>query len=284
MLAGSVGEPGDVGEDDDRRRLAGGELGLERDVRVAALDAGRVDLRAGTPCWRRRNGVPARSRKASVGTRTTNGRRMTPCATRSQRDVGRAPRSRPTGGSGARRPPSDSELTRWPSIPSTAGRNVSAKTTEHSDDERARDADRADRRGREQEQPGQADRDRDPGERDGLARRRDRPLDGLTDGPAAPQLLPEPADDEQRVVDREGQAEHRRDVEHEDAHLDLLGDEIDERQARGIARPATSSGMPAAMTDAKTRTRMSAAIGSDTVSARWRSFSDCTAESWVIGP
>ena len=47
------------------------------------------------------------------------------------------------------------------------------------------------------------------------------------------QFLAEAADDEQRVVDGEGEAEHRRDVEDEDAHLDLLGDEVDERQAAG---------------------------------------------------
>ena len=39
--------PLDVGEDDDRRGLARGELGLERDVGIAALDAGRVDVGAG---------------------------------------------------------------------------------------------------------------------------------------------------------------------------------------------------------------------------------------------
>ena len=101
------------------------------------------------------------------------------------------------------------------------------------DDERAGDADRADGRGREQEQPGQPDGDRDAAERDGLAGGRDGPLDGLADGPAAAQLLAEAADDEQRVVDRQGEAEHRRDVEHEDAHLDLLGDEVDEGEAAG---------------------------------------------------
>ena len=41
------GRARNVGQDDDRRRLAGGEFGVERDVRVAALEAGRVDLRAG---------------------------------------------------------------------------------------------------------------------------------------------------------------------------------------------------------------------------------------------
>ena len=52
----------------------------------------------------------------------------------------------------------------------------------------------------------------------------------------------------------------------------------------GIARPATSSGIPAATTEANTNSRTSAAIGSDTSSAFWRSFSDCSAESLVIGP
>ena len=61
----------------------------------------------------------------------------------------------------------------------------------------------------------------------------DRPLDRLADGPAAAQLLAEAADDEQRVVDRQREPEHRRDVEHEDAHLDLLGDDVDEGEAAG---------------------------------------------------
>ena len=42
----------------------------------------------------------------------------------------------------------------------------------------------------------------------------------------------------------------------------------------GIASKATTIGIPAAMSDAKTNTRMSAANGNDTVSARWRSCSD----------
>ena len=51
-----------------------------------------------------------------------------------------------------------------------------------------------------------------------------------------------------------------------------------------MASPATSSGIPAATIEAKTRTRTTATIGSETSSAFWRSFSDCSAESWVIGP
>ena len=46
----------------------------------------------------------------------------------------------------------------------------------------------------------------------------------------------------------------------------------------GIASAATSSGMPAATSDPKTRIRTSAAIGSETVSARMRSSSDRRAE------
>ncbi len=41
--------------------------------------------------------------------------------------------------------------------------------------------------------------------------------------------------------------------------------------------------MPAASSEVNTRTRTSAAIGSDTVSARIRSSSDCFAESRVSG-
>ena len=52
----------------------------------------------------------------------------------------------------------------------------------------------------------------------------------------------------------------------------------------GIARPATRSGRPAASSDAKTTMRMTAAIGSETVSARWRSCSEASAESLVSGP
>ena len=104
------------------------------------------------------------------------------------------------------------------------------------------------------------------------------------DGPAAPQLLAEPADDEQRIVDGEREAEHRRDVEHEDAHLDLLRHEVDQARLLGIASPATRSGMPAATIEAKTRMSTTATTGSDTSSAFWRSFSDCSAESFVIGP
>jgi len=52
----------------------------------------------------------------------------------------------------------------------------------------------------------------------------------------------------------------------------------------GIASPATSSGIPVATSEPKTSSRTTATTGSETSSAFWRSFSDCVAESWVIGP
>ena len=85
--------------------------------------------------------------------------------------------------------------------------------------------------GDEEHEPRQADGDRDPAECDCLAGGADRPFHGLGDGSPATQLLAVAAHDEQRVVDRQGEPEHRRDVEHEDAHLDALGDEEDEREA-----------------------------------------------------
>ena len=89
-----------------------------------------------------------------------------------------------------------------------------------------------------------------PENSDSLAGGADGALDGLLDGPAARQLLAESAGQEERVVDRQRQPEHRRDVEHVDAHLGLLGDEPDRAPREvGIARPATSSGMPAATSE-----------------------------------
>ena len=59
---------------------------------------------------------------------------MTAWATRSQRDVraGAATASSASGRKRRTRPPSDSALTRCPSIPRTAGRNVSEYSTEQS--------------------------------------------------------------------------------------------------------------------------------------------------------
>ncbi len=89
---------------------------------------------SGMPCSSRRNGVPAASSSARVGIRTMIGRAITAFATRSQRE-----RAGPSSGRGARpvrprsrstRPPTDSASTRVPSIPSRAGRKVSAKNSD----------------------------------------------------------------------------------------------------------------------------------------------------------
>ena len=120
-----------------------------------------------------------------------------------------------------------------PEDPQDGGQEGQPEDDRAEHDERAGDADRADRRSLEQEQPGQPDGDGDAAEGDRLAGRPDRALDRFTDRPAAAQFLAEPAHDEQRVVDRQREAEHRGDVEHEDAHLDLLGDDVDEREAAG---------------------------------------------------
>ena len=101
------------------------------------------------------------------------------------------------------------------------------------DDERPADADRVEGGRLHEQEAGQADGDREPGERHGLAARRDGLLDRLADGPPAGELLAEAAHDEERVVDRQGEAEHRRDVQDVDAHLDPLGDEVDEPEGSG---------------------------------------------------
>ena len=64
----------------------GGELGLERDIGVAALDAGRVDLGVRDALLepQERRAERAAGRRGS-GSRTATGRRMTAWATRSQR-------------------------------------------------------------------------------------------------------------------------------------------------------------------------------------------------------
>ena len=127
MLARSVGEPGDVGQDDDRRRLARGELGLERDVGVAALDAGRVDLGARDALLeaqeRAADDEQEGERRDEDGDRTAHDRVGDALPARRPGDLD-AVGDRAGSDAAARR--STASSTRWPSIPRTAGRNVSA--------------------------------------------------------------------------------------------------------------------------------------------------------------
>ncbi len=84
------------------------------------------------------------------------------------------------------------------------------------DDQRARQAHRPQRGDVEREQREQADDDRRAREQHGPARGRHGPGDGALDRFATRQLLAEPRDQEQRVVDAEAQAEHGRQIERED--------------------------------------------------------------------
>ena len=74
------------------------------------------------------------------------------------------------------------------------------------------------------------------------AYRRDGRLDGLGDGPPSAELLAEPADHEQRVVDREREPEHRRHVLDVDRELGRLGDEVDPGERRRDRQPRHEQG------------------------------------------
>ena len=190
---------------------------------------------------------------------------------------------RRAGSAGAGRP-DDHEFTRGPSMPRNAGRKVRAKSTEVTTTieppmpiERMAGASNS-------SSPDSPIATASPEKTTALpavATERSTACRPCARG-AAP---PEAAGHEQRVVDRQGEPEHRRDVQDVDAHLDLLRDEVDQREAGGDRKAGDEqrhAGRDAATP--KTRRRTSAAIGSDTISARCRSFSDCSAESAVSGP
>ena len=133
----------DVGEDDDRRGLARRELGLERDVGVAALDAGRVD--------RRRPARPAPVAERDAGDEQ-DGQRRDQDRDRAAHDgvgdalparrPGRRPAGPTTGRNRLRRPPlRDSALTRV--AEHAQDRRQERQREEHraEDDERAGDPD-----------------------------------------------------------------------------------------------------------------------------------------------
>src|SRR6185369_15999243 len=98
-----------------------------------SMPAGRTEA-SGTPWVRRRNGVPRKSRKRSVGIRTMTGRAMTQWAIFSQRD--------------ARAEHAERRRQERQRVEDRRG-----------NDERAADAERAQRGRLEEEQPRQPDRD-----------------------------------------------------------------------------------------------------------------------------
>ena len=90
-------------------------------------------------------------------------------------------------------------------------------------------------------------------------------------------LLAEPADDEQRVVDRQPEPEHRDDVDREDRDV---GDRLSSRSivnAPRIASPPTASGRLAAVSPPKMTTSSTSTIGIEIGSAR--AMSSLT---WVV--
>ena len=100
----------------------------------------------------------------------------------------------------------------------------------------AADAHAAQGRRLEHDQAPEADRDRDAAHGHRLADGGHRALDRIGDRPM-PELLPESADREEGVVDRERQADHRRHVRDEDAHLGDAGEERDDRHRAGECHP-----------------------------------------------
>ena len=89
-------------------------------------------------------------------------------------------------------------------------------------DEQPADAHRADERQRDQHEAGQPDRDRRAGEEHRVAGRAHRRAQRLASVGAAEQLLAEAVDDEQRVVDRDRDADQRDEIGDVDRHVHLV--------------------------------------------------------------
>src|SRR5919106_1308755 len=149
-----------------------------------------------------KNGSPARTRTTRNGVAIASGRRITARAMRAQKPwpcrasaaTGLSSISRSDDGSGTR-----SRFTRCPSMPSSAGSTVRPNTS--------------------------VERTVTTPPMPMLRRAADSKTIRL-DSPMAT-LLPEAAHGEERVVDRQGQADHRGDVRDENAHLRHAGQQTD---------------------------------------------------------
>ena len=173
--------------------------------------------------WMPRNGDPASEEEGEHRHRpTSSGRRIDarrdPAPTRRgpgarRRDRRRPPTSRKRPGSGIR-----SRFTRGPSMPSRAGSTVSPKrrveTTVMTPPMPMLRSASASKTMSELRPMATAD----AGHRDRLADAAHHPLDRDLDRVVA-ELLAEAADHEQRVVDRQREADHARQVRDEDAHV-----------------------------------------------------------------
>ncbi len=112
-----------------------------------------------------------------------------------------------------------SESTFGPSTASSAGRTVSAADHRHQHGRHAAEPHRAQEHLREEQQRAERDRDGQAGERHGAPGRRHRGHQSRLGVLAGAELLAEPRHDEQRVVDREAETQHRDDVDREDRHV-----------------------------------------------------------------
>jgi hypothetical protein len=216
-----------VEEDHDRRRLTRTELRLERDPGIAAGHAGRVDGRVGDAL------LEAQVRRADEQQERQHGHehRDGPAhhAVRNPlpaRPLGR--RRLPPQSEPAQQAPHRQRVHPRTEHAQDGGQERQAVQDGGENDDRAAEPDGRQRARPEPEQPGEADGHGNAREQHRLAGRADGALHRLLDRPAASELLAESAGDEQGVVDREREAEHRRDVQHVDAHLGLLGDEADD--------------------------------------------------------
>ncbi len=83
---------------------------------------------------------------------------------------------------------------------------------------------------RREEQGRESDDDREAGRHHRHTRGEHRVHGGLLAAHAAAQLLAEARHDEERIVDPDAQADHRRHVEHEDGHRRMAGEHADDRE------------------------------------------------------
>ena len=131
--------------------------------------------------------------------------------------------------SGARRVRLEDRNAPAPEVASEYGekRGQERQAVEHRarDDDRARDAHRREERPLIEEHPGDTDRDGEAGERDRASGRRHRDGQRVVAAPTAPHLLAESVRDEERVVDRDAQADERHHVQGVDGHVGHARDE-----------------------------------------------------------
>ncbi len=108
--------------------------------------------------------------------------------------------------------------------------------------ERAAQPHRAQGHVRDDHEAEQTDDDGEAAEEDGATGGGDRRLHRLGDGAAGGELLAEPADHEQRVVDADGEAEQRGHVHREHGDVESLGEQPEEAQGDGHRHAAADDG------------------------------------------